>query len=640
VSRAARIGPLLAALAAIVALALAAAPAQAVDATGTTGPRLTETASSSFPAKSYVLSLPEPTELTPESLTVLENGEPVLNLELTLPGNDGVTTFGVVLLIDASNSMEGDPIEQAMAAAREFALELTEGIQVSVVLFNNEITTLVPLTEDVGAVASAVSTAPELAFGTRMYDALAAAEEQLAGAAIDVRSILLLSDGNDIGSEATLQETLEQVSDDRTRIFSVGLESSQFEEAPLRSLATASGGTFALASSPEELTAVFRSIGETISSDYVLTYDSFAGPSEDVNVVVKVPGQTQLATATYTTPALPGGASTELGLWDRVIQSQWTALAVALLAAALIGFGTYLLVRRRDRSVERRLGQYVTLPLEEQARLRKQDVRTTLAEHEAISPIHRSLRELAFYKRLKRDVELARIRVSAGMIVALTAVATVVFAIAGWLLLGAWGLFAALIPTLVARWYVARQLRSLRAAFADQLPETLDVVSSALRAGHSLTGALTVAVDGAPEPSRSELGRAMSDEQLGVALDDALRVVAHRMDSRDLMQVALVAQLQREAGTNAAEVIDQVSTNIRNRLELQRLVRTLTAQGRMSRWIVSLLPFLLFIAIFFLNRNYLRPLWETNAGTAALIAAVAMIVAGSLVIKKIVEIEV
>ncbi len=153
-------------------------------------------------------------------------------------------------------------------------------------------------------------------------------------------------------------------------------------------------------------------------------------------------------------------------------------------------------------------------------------------------------------------------------------------------------------------------------------------------------GALKVAVDGAPEPSRSELGRAIADEQLGVPLEDALRVVAHRMMSRDLTQVALVAQLQREAGTNAAEVIDQVSMNIRNRLDLHRLVKTLTAQGRMSRWIVSILPLFLFVAIYFLNNEYLSPLWETNAGKAALILAIAMIVAGSLVIKKIVEIEV
>ena len=132
----------------------------------------------------------------------------------------------------------------------------------------------------------------------------------------------------------------------------------------------------------------------------------------------------------------------------------------------------------------------------------------------------------------------------------------------------------------------------------------------------------------------------IADEQLGVPIDEALHVVGRRMDNRDIVQVALVARLQREAGTNAADVLDQVADNIRSRLELRRLIATLTAQGRMARWIVSLLPVVLFIAIYVLNPDYLRPLWTEPVGIAGLIAAAIMVVAGSLVIKRIVNIEV
>jgi tight adherence protein B len=148
-----------------------------------------------------------------------------------------------------------------------------------------------------------------------------------------------------------------------------------------------------------------------------------------------------------------------------------------------------------------------------------------------------------------------------------------------------------------------------------------------------------VAVDGAPEPSYTELGRALADERLGVPLDQALRITARRMESTDMTQVSLVAQLQREAGTNVAEVLDQCSTNIRHQMELRRLVRTLTAQGRMSRWIVSLLPLGLFLAIFSLNREYLAPLWETTGGIVAMVIAATMVLLGSFVIKRIVEFD-
>ncbi len=197
----------------------------------------------------------------------------------------------------------------------------------------------------------------------------------------------------------------------------------------------------------------------------------------------------------------------------------------------------------------------------------------------------------------------------------------------------------AVLPILAVRAYVEWKVRTLRREFGEQLPETLDVVSSALRSGHSLVGALGVAVDGAPEPSRSELGRALADERLGVPLDQALRRTAHRMDNPDLTQVSLVAQLQREAGTNSAEVLDQVATNVRHQIELRQLIRSLTAQGRLSRWIVSLLPVGLFFAMFTINKNYLSPLWETAGGTVAMITAGIMIVIGSYAIKRIVEID-
>src|SRR5262249_54524166 len=187
---------------------------------------------------------------------------------------------------------------------------------------------------------------------------------------------------------------------------------------------------------------------------------------------------------------------------------------------------------------------------------------------------------------------------------------------------------------------VRQRLRSVRKEFENQLPDNLDVLGSALRTGHSFVGALSVAVDDAGEPSQSEFRRAIADEQLGVPIEEALRVVSIRMDNRDLIQVALVARLQREAGTNAAEVLDQVATNVRNRLEIKRLIRTLTAQGRMARWIVSILPFFLFGAIYVLNRHYLRPLWTHTVGEVAMVVAVIMILTGSYVIKRITEIGV
>jgi tight adherence protein B len=199
---------------------------------------------------------------------------------------------------------------------------------------------------------------------------------------------------------------------------------------------------------------------------------------------------------------------------------------------------------------------------------------------------------------------------------------------------------AALAIPFGVRIFIRRRVDQVRNQFAEQLPDNLQVLASALRAGHSLVGALSVVVDDAPEPSRSEFRRVVADEQLGVPLDHSLEVVARRMDNRDLDQVALVATLQRDTGGNTAEVLDRVTDTVRARFELRRLVKTLTAQGRMSRWVVSLLPLGLFTVITLMNPGYLRPLYTHTSGRILLVISVIMIVSGSLVIRRIVNFKV
>src|SRR5262249_31211246 len=139
-------------------------------------------------------------------------------------------------------------------------------------------------------------------------------------------------------------------------------------------------------------------------------------------------------------------------------------------------------------------------------------------------------------------------------------------------------------------------------------------VASALRSGHSFAGALAVVVESASEPMKSEMQRVVADEQRGVPIQQSLGVVAERMASKDVEQLALVAQLQREAGGNAAEVVDRVAETVRERFDLKRLIATLTMQGRITRWIVSALPIFVLVIIRLENPNYFHPLLSTLGG--------------------------
>ncbi len=245
------------------------------------------------------------------------------------------------------------------------------------------------------------------------------------------------------------------------------------------------------------------------------------------------------------------------------------------------------------------------------------------------------------WARFAKLLEIADIKATPEMIVVGTAVATLlvfllIFAGTGspW-----WGLLAVVIPYFAREW-VLRTLKRRRDRFAEQLPDALQVIASALRSGHSFAGALAVVVESGSEPMKTEMQQVVADEQLGVPIQHSLGIVADRMASSDVEQLALVAQLQREAGGDAAEVVDRVAETVRERFDLRRLIHTLTMQGRMSRWIVSLLPVVVVVAIELENPHYLHPLTSSTGGRIVIGFAVAWALIGSFVIKRIVEIEV
>ena len=130
------------------------------------------------------------------------------------------------------------------------------------------------------------------------------------------------------------------------------------------------------------------------------------------------------------------------------------------------------------------------------------------------------------------------------------------------------------------------------------------------------------------------------DEQLGIPLSEALSQVTERMQSEDFQHVAIIAGLQRETGGNTAEVIDLVAETVRERIEIRRMVRGLTAQGRLSGGVLALLPVGLLILISLINPSYVHPMFHTTAGLIALAVGGVLVISGGLVIRKIVEIEV
>lgn len=179
-----------------------------------------------------------------------------------------------------------------------------------------------------------------------------------------------------------------------------------------------------------------------------------------------------------------------------------------------------------------------------------------------------------------------------------------------------------------------------RSSFAEQLPDALQLVAGSLRSGFSLAQALDAIVGEGTQPMAGEVSRALAESRIGVEIADALDQISTRMDSRDMRWTVLAIRIQRQVGGNLAEVLTNTVETMRERAYLRRHVRALSAEGRLSAYILIAMPVLIGGWLFLSRREYLRPLYTTTFGLAMLIGAGVLMVTGALWMRKTVRVEV
>jgi tight adherence protein B len=178
------------------------------------------------------------------------------------------------------------------------------------------------------------------------------------------------------------------------------------------------------------------------------------------------------------------------------------------------------------------------------------------------------------------------------------------------------------------------------AKLAQQLPDVFDMMGQALRAGHSLAGAIQLVYEQMPPPIATEFAQVYHEQNLGVKVEDALQSMARRVESMDVNFFVTAVMIQRQTGGDLAEVLDNISGVIRGRIELAGMVRGLTAEGRLSGWVLFALPALVFVFTLYLNPDYGSILLEDPRGQLMLLAAAGMQLMGIAMIRWIVNIKV
>lgn len=198
------------------------------------------------------------------------------------------------------------------------------------------------------------------------------------------------------------------------------------------------------------------------------------------------------------------------------------------------------------------------------------------------------------------------------------------------------GLFCLILPYLFLKLIERRYYQN----FNDQLPEALDLLARAMRTGHALTSGMEMIANELEDPISSEFAATVDEINLGLTMKEAFDNLCERVPLSDLRYFAIAILVQRETGGNIAEILDNISRLIRERVQFHRQVKALTAEGRYSAGVLIALPILMFIYIYFTNYEYLSLLWKEEMGHYMLFGAIVMQVIGAYVIKRIVTIEI
>jgi tight adherence protein B len=206
------------------------------------------------------------------------------------------------------------------------------------------------------------------------------------------------------------------------------------------------------------------------------------------------------------------------------------------------------------------------------------------------------------------------------------------------------GLYAAPIGGLVCfaiPWVWLNMTRANRLKkFAAQLPDAMELVARALRAGHSLAAGMHVVAEEMPPPVSKEFARVYDEQNLGIALEEALDSMCQRVPNLDLRFFVTSVAIQRQTGGDLAEILDRIGHVIRERFKILGQVKALTAEGRLSGVVLIALPIGLFLMMMFMKPDYIELLWKDPMGVKMSIGAVVLMLIGAYAIKKIVDIKV
>jgi tight adherence protein B len=567
--------------------------------------------------------------------SMFENGRRVVGLQAVNLGR----CKNVVLALDTSRSMAGKPLAEAATAATAFVASKPACDRIALVTFGQH-------AAQQGAFSSATIDADNalrtLAVGadsgTALWDAVDLSARLLASQP-GGRVVVLLTDGNDVGSRASEDAALSSLHHAGAIVYPIAF-GSKADQSGLKRLASQTGGSFHEAAATGTLTAIYSSIARELRRTWRLRYLTTARPGDKLDLRASV-GRLGSDRRTVAVPDANGGAAAgekpspilPNTLYGKLGDLFFTLLAALLILAAGILFASTL----QGSWLKRRLAPHID------STRRTSKRRVGRERLEMLNGLFRATENAFGHRSQWRNLQLLLQRADLPL-------RTVEFT---WLLIGCsfvFAVFAALagssslvilsmflvggfLPYLVVWFKAKRRIR----AFEDQLPDLLITMAASLKAGHSFKQGIQSVVDEGQEPAAKELRRILTDTQLGRPMEEALQATAERIGSKNFSFVITAVNIQRQVGGSLAGLFDMVADTVRDRQQFARKIRSLTAMGRGSAYVLVGLPFFIAASVSLLNPSYMDPLYHTHDGHMLVVVGLTMMAFGSLILKKIVS---
>lgn len=572
----------------------------------------------------------------PSSVVVEVDGrEVVAEAKIVAAGDIDRTS---VLVVDASKSMaKGGRLEAATAAIDAYLRAAPPDVAIGLILFAGTVVESIEPTTDHASVSAALEDVT-LKGGTGVYDAMREGMHLVGDTGS--RSLLVLSDGADTGSDTTLEVATNDALDAGVLVDVVTLSDGTAAKA-LSAIAEDTGGKV-IPADPVALGTVLTAQADALAEQLIV---SFASPS-DVAGEATITVSADVGDATYVDSAfvtLVGESTDGPPAVERGAALVGKPMMLAGALAVFLGLTALLvtvLTGSGKSAAEKRLDAYFEPAGGQRGRRRSAKSGSADLKDSAVAVTSKVVNG-DLETRISQRLAGAGSALTAAEWVLLHAGIAVGAAVVGFLLSGGGFMLLGLILGVVMPWvYLKWRHRRRLAAFNGQLAETLGLMAGGLQAGLSLPQAIDSVVREGNEPMAGELRRALVEQRLGIDITDGLDGIGERMKSEDFGWVVMAIRIQREVGGNLAEILHTVAGTLREREYLRRQVRALSAEGRLSGYILTALPPGLGVYMYFANREYVSLLWTSLFGWIMLGVATVLLILGSITMSKLAKVEV